>query len=47
MELNGKILEKPKSYDGACKMLSELSGRAHNVFSGVVLICTVCVALVM
>ena len=39
VELNGRILEKPKSYVGACQMLSELSGKSHNVFSGVVLIC--------
>ena len=39
MELDGKILEKPRSVEGAIAMLSELSGRSHNVFSGVTLIC--------
>ena len=39
MELDGKILEKPRSGEGAIAMLSELSGRSHNVFSGVTLIC--------
>lgn len=39
MELNGRILEKPHSVDEAKDMLTELSGRSHNVFSGVTLIC--------
>lgn len=37
--MNGKILEKPKSVEGAIAMLTELSGKTHNVFSGVALIC--------
>lgn len=39
VEMNGKILEKPKSIDNAVSMLTELSGKTHNVFSGVALIC--------
>ena len=39
VEMNGKILEKPRSVDNAVSMLTELSGKSHNVFSGVALIC--------
>lgn len=39
--MNGKILEKPKSVEGAISMLTELSGKTHNVFSGVALICNI------
>ena len=41
MEMNGKILEKQKSVEGAISMLTELSGKTHNVFSGVALICNI------
>jgi len=33
----GKILEKPSSPEHAVEMLSELSGRSHDVFTAVVL----------
>eukprot|EP00741_Cyanophora_paradoxa_P003361 tig00000692_g3267.t1 len=36
--LDGKILEKPLDESDAHKMLSSLSGRAHDVFTGVSLI---------
>jgi septum formation protein len=35
--LDGVILEKPKDEDDAFRMLSNLSGRAHDVYSGVAL----------
>ncbi|WP_372652315.1 Maf-like protein [Draconibacterium sp.] len=35
--LNGKVLEKPDDYDHAFKMLSELSGKMHEVITGVCL----------
>lgn len=38
IELNGKVLEKPKSRDEAIKTLLSLSGKTHHVFSGVTLI---------
>ena len=41
VEMNGKILEKPNSIEGAISMLTELSGKTHNVFSGVALICNI------
>ena len=36
--LDEKILEKPRSEESAKSMLSELSGRSHDVLSGVALI---------
>lgn len=36
--LNGKILGKPKNKEDAFKMLRELSGKIHQVYSGIVLI---------
>lgn len=36
--LDGVILEKPKDEDDAFRMLSNLSGRAHDVYSGVALL---------
>ncbi|MBE6915238.1 MAG: septum formation inhibitor Maf [Ruminococcaceae bacterium] len=33
--LDGKILEKPKDGDDAFQMLSDLSGRAHEVYTGI------------
>lgn len=33
--LNGKILEKPKDEKDAIKMLSKLSGKTHQVYTGV------------
>jgi septum formation protein len=35
--LDGKVLGKPSDRDDAVEMLHELSGRAHKVFTGVVL----------
>ncbi|WP_303917379.1 Maf-like protein [Draconibacterium sediminis] len=35
--LNGKVLEKPEDYDHAYKMLLELSGKMHEVITGVCL----------
>ena len=32
--LNGEVLEKPKDGNDAKRMLSELSGRSHSVFTG-------------
>lgn len=36
--LDGKVLEKPKDYDQAFKMLLELSGKTHQVLTGVCLL---------
>lgn len=36
--LNGKILGKPKNNEDAFEMLRELSGKVHQVYSGIVLI---------
>lgn len=36
--LNGKILGKPSDRDNAAMMLRELSGKTHEVYSGIVLI---------
>lgn len=33
--LNNKALNKPADYADACRMLSELSGKQHEVFTGV------------
>lgn len=38
VSINGKILGKPKDYDEASKMLNELSGEVHCVFTGVCII---------
>ncbi|WP_163326162.1 Maf-like protein [Draconibacterium mangrovi] len=35
--LNGQVLEKPEDYDHAYKMLSALSGKKHEVITGVCL----------
>ncbi len=35
--LNGEVLEKPKDEADACRMLRELSGHTHQVFTGVCL----------
>lgn len=35
VDLNGKVLGKPKSYDEAVAMLRQLSGRTHKVHTGV------------
>ena len=35
VELGGKILGKPADYEDAVKMLSEMQGRWHNVYTGV------------
>ena len=35
VDLNGKVLGKPKSYDEAVAMLNELSGKTHKVHTGV------------
>ncbi len=40
VELNGRIMQKPKSDDQAFLMLKMLSGRTHHVFTGVCLINT-------
>lgn len=37
VELGGKVYGKPKTNDVAVKMLSELNGRTHTVYTGVVL----------
>lgn len=36
--LNNKILGKPKNEEDAYRMLKELSGKTHNVYSGIVVI---------
>jgi septum formation protein len=33
--LDGRILGKPRDAEDACQMLSQLSGRAHSVFTGI------------
>lgn len=38
VEIDGKILGKPSDYDEAFEMLSSLSGRSHNVFTGVCIV---------
>lgn len=38
--LNGEVLEKPKDDADACRMLHELSGQTHQVFTGVCLTTT-------
>lgn len=35
--LDGKILGKPADASDACRMLSELSGKVHSVFTGITL----------
>lgn len=35
--LDGEVLEKPKDEADACRMLRELSGKTHQVFTGVCL----------
>ena len=37
MWLDGEVLEKPKDDADACRMLRELSGQTHQVFTGVCL----------
>ena len=37
VELDGKILGKPTDENDACRMLGELSGRTHQVVTGVTL----------
>ena len=39
VELDGEILGKPKDEAGAFSMLSRLSGRSHNVYTGVTVVC--------
>lgn len=39
VEIDGRILGKPADYDEAFRMLSQLSGRSHNVYTGVCIIC--------
>ncbi len=39
VELDGEILGKPKDESGAFSMLSRLSGRSHNVYTGVTVVC--------
>lgn len=38
--LDGEVLEKPKDEADACRMLHELSGKTHQVFTGVCLTIT-------
>lgn len=38
--LNGQVLEKPKDEADACRMLRSLSGKTHQVFTGVCLTTT-------
>jgi septum formation protein len=35
VELDGKIFGKPRDVEDACEMLASLSGRAHNVHTGI------------
>ncbi len=37
--LNGKVYGKPKDLQEAFKMLSELQGRTHSVFTAIALVC--------
>ncbi len=39
VEIDGRILGKPADYDEAFRMLSQLSGRSHNVYTGVCITC--------
>ena len=39
--LNGEVLEKPKDEADACRMLHDLSGHTHQVFTGVSLTTTI------
>lgn len=38
VSIDGKILGKPKSAEEACEMLRELSGKSHQVYTGVMLL---------
>ncbi|GMI36986.1 hypothetical protein TrCOL_g2522 [Triparma columacea] len=38
VELDGVVMEKPKNVEGACDMLRSLSGRVHNVHTGIALV---------
>jgi len=38
--LDGEVLEKPRDEEDACRMLRELSGKTHQVFTGVCLTST-------
>src|SRR5690606_11247318 len=38
VEINGKILEKPKDYNDAFQMLKTLSNKSHQVITGVAII---------
>ncbi|MCR5181192.1 MAG: Maf-like protein [Bacteroidaceae bacterium] len=38
--LDGQVMEKPKDEDDACRMLRQLSGHTHQVFTGVSLTTT-------
>ena len=38
--LDGEVLEKPKDESDACRMLQKLSGKTHQVFTGVCLTTT-------
>ncbi len=37
--ISGKIIEKPKDRSDAIRMLEELSGRTHEVFTGIAVLC--------
>lgn len=36
--INGKVLGKPKDFSDACSMLKELSGKSHEVITGVTIL---------